>query len=129
LISNAEAGRVRFRLSSDDGSKLLIDGATVVDNDGVHGVRDADGAVDLAAGPHRLEVHDFQGPRERVALQLSCARGTAALTAFPDCGLAVKTPGLSLVWLWWVAAVAALGAVALWIVLRRVRAEARAPHS
>ncbi|MFI7543637.1 family 16 glycoside hydrolase [Actinoplanes sp. NPDC049599] len=55
------AGRYTFRLSSDDGSRLSINDAVVVDNDGLHGVESKDGAVDLTAGPHALRVEYFEG--------------------------------------------------------------------
>lgn len=46
----------RFVLTSDDGSKLWIDGELVADNDGVHGATRASGAVPLARGWHTIEV-------------------------------------------------------------------------
>jgi outer membrane protein OmpA-like peptidoglycan-associated protein len=65
-----QAGTYTFRLTSDDGSKLFIDGREVVDNDGIHGPGAADGEVELAAGIHDVRVQYFQGPREEVALIL-----------------------------------------------------------
>jgi outer membrane protein OmpA-like peptidoglycan-associated protein len=65
-----QAGTYTFRLSSDDGSKLFIDGREVIDNDGIHGLVPVDGAVELAAGIHEMRVQYFQGPREEVALML-----------------------------------------------------------
>ena len=50
-----------FRLTSDDGSKLWIDGTLVVDNDGSHGPEAKAGKVELAVGPHELRVVHFQG--------------------------------------------------------------------
>lgn len=55
------AGAYRFALASDDGSKLYIDGQTVVDNDGDHGVVTAQGSVELAPGKHALRVEWFNG--------------------------------------------------------------------
>ncbi|MFY9342948.1 MAG: alpha-L-fucosidase [Planctomycetota bacterium] len=46
----------RFALSSDDGSKLWIDGTLVVDNDGLHGAVEKRGAIGLAKGLHAIEV-------------------------------------------------------------------------
>ena len=125
-VQVAEAGRYAFTLTSDDGSRLLIDGKLVVDNDGVHGARAATGAALLSAGAHAVEVQYFQGPRDRVALRLTCQRPGQAAAVFPRCGMALKAPGLSLVWLLWLALVAAVGALALWMAWRRVAAEARA---
>ncbi|HYR07029.1 MAG TPA: OmpA family protein [Longimicrobium sp.] len=65
-----QAGTYTFRLTSDDGSKLFIDGDLVIDNDGVHGPGAIDGEATLAAGIHEVRVQYFQGPREEVALVL-----------------------------------------------------------
>lgn len=55
------AGAYSFALSSDDGSKLYIDGKPVVDNDGAHGVIMANGSVDLQPGKHAIRVEWFNG--------------------------------------------------------------------
>jgi outer membrane protein OmpA-like peptidoglycan-associated protein len=65
-----QAGTYLFRLTSDDGSKLFIDGREVIDNDGIHGVDWKDAPATLAAGLHEVRVQYFQGPREDVALVL-----------------------------------------------------------
>ncbi len=49
-----------FRLTSSDGSRLLIDGTTVVDNDGIHSFTDRAGNAALARGPHPVEVQYFR---------------------------------------------------------------------
>jgi hypothetical protein len=54
------AGRYEFTLNSDDGSRLFIDDQMVVDHDGLHGLTERIGAVDLAAGVHRIELQYFQ---------------------------------------------------------------------
>lgn len=53
-------GEYRFQLGSDDGSRLEIDGKTVVDNDGVHAMRWHQGAVKLTKGAHKVTVAFFQ---------------------------------------------------------------------
>jgi hypothetical protein len=58
-----------FFLSSDDGSRLAVDGTTVVENDGIHGDRRRSGFIALEAGLHAIEVVFFQG-RGGVALSL-----------------------------------------------------------
>lgn len=60
-IHIATAGAYNFSLASDDGSKLYIDGKTVVDNDGDHGVITASGKVDLPAGKHAIRAEWFNG--------------------------------------------------------------------
>ena len=48
-------------MTSDDGSKLLIDGQTVVDNDGIHAPQQKTGRVTLKEGIHRLVAGVFNG--------------------------------------------------------------------
>ncbi len=62
--------RYRFALLSDDGSRLIIDGRVVIDNDGIHPPREKSGSVYLKRGVHTMEVQYFQGPRYYVALVL-----------------------------------------------------------
>ena len=69
----SEGGTWRFRLVSDDGAALYVDNQKVIDNDGVHGVRTAHGAVELAPGRHHLRLDYFQGNRGPVALELYTA--------------------------------------------------------
>lgn len=45
-------GVYTFYLKSDDGSKLYIDKRTVVDNDGLHGVKTKSGKARLSSGQH-----------------------------------------------------------------------------
>ncbi len=63
-----QEGMYGFRLTSDDGSKLLIDNKTVIDNDGQHATAAADGSIFLTEGIHKIEIQYFQGPRLHVAL-------------------------------------------------------------
>jgi hypothetical protein len=63
-------GDYGFRVLSDDGSKVYVDGAEVIDNDGRHGPRSVAGNIRLVPGEHRLRVDYFQGPRGGIALQL-----------------------------------------------------------
>jgi len=83
-----QAGTYTFRLTSDDGSKLFIDGREVIDNDGVHGVQAADGEVQLAAGIHDVRVQYFQGPREDVALVLEWGPNAESLRPLDFAALA-----------------------------------------
>lgn len=55
-----ETSNYLFRLSSDDGSRLLIDGQEIVNNDGLHGPDPRDGEIALAAGNHTLLVEYFE---------------------------------------------------------------------
>lgn len=67
------AGRYQFRVLSDDGSKLWIDGELLVDNDGTHPPESIEGSAVLSRGVHDLRLDYFQGPRAHVALVLSIA--------------------------------------------------------
>ncbi|HEY3886173.1 MAG TPA: OmpA family protein [Vicinamibacterales bacterium] len=64
------AGEYGFRLSSDDGSKLYLDGKVVVDDDGVHGMTDQTGSATLTQGDHPFRLSYFQGPATTIGLQL-----------------------------------------------------------
>lgn len=64
------AGQYRFRIASDDGSKVWIDGRLLLSNDGIHPFRSVSANVHLAAGQHSIQVDYFQGPRVRLGLQL-----------------------------------------------------------
>lgn len=70
----SKAGKYRFTLISDDGSKLIIDGHKVINNDGVHGPQRMDGAVQLAEGVHSIRLCYFQGPRFTIALMFGVLR-------------------------------------------------------
>ncbi len=63
-------GEYKFRLVSDDGSRLFIDGNKIIDIAGLHPAQSASGSVFLSRGAHQIEVDYFQGPRYYVALQL-----------------------------------------------------------
>ena len=70
LVAFPTTGTYRFRVLSDDGTKLYIDGQLVLDNDGVHPTTEATGSIDLTAGNHEVVIEYFQGPRYEIALQL-----------------------------------------------------------
>lgn len=60
-ITTTQAGSYTFRLSSDDGSKLQIDNAVVINHDGLHGATPPkEGAVTLTAGLHALRIDHFE---------------------------------------------------------------------
>lgn len=66
-------GPYRFELTSDDGSRLYIDGQLIVNNDGIHPPETRIAGVTLAGGIHAIRVSYFQGPRDLVALVLRVA--------------------------------------------------------
>lgn len=69
-----EPGVFRFSLLSDDGSKLSINGVTVVNLDGTHAPLGASGSAFLSRGVHQLRVSYYQGPAWAVALVMAVAR-------------------------------------------------------
>jgi hypothetical protein len=59
-----------FRLLSDDGALLFIDGNQVIDNDGQHGPRSEAMSLPLTKGDHEFRLLYYQGPGGSLALQL-----------------------------------------------------------
>ena len=53
-------GTYEFQTSSDDGSRLFIDGFPVVDNDGLHGRQVAKGEIPLELGFHEIRLDYFE---------------------------------------------------------------------
>ncbi len=54
-----EAGKYTFELSSDDGSKLYIDGDCIINNDGSHSRMSRSAVADLTQGDHLVKVEYF----------------------------------------------------------------------
>lgn len=69
-----EADVYTFRMISDDGSRLSVDGYEIIENDGQHEPRPREATVTLDAGPHEFSVFYYQGPAEWIALQLFVKR-------------------------------------------------------
>ncbi len=53
----AQEGPAQFRVRSDDGSWLSVDGKRVVEIPGMHPALERSGEVALTAGPHTLAIH------------------------------------------------------------------------
>lgn len=60
VITLPSSGSWQFRMTSDDGSRLWIDGAPLINNDGLHGATAVTGTITLAAGAHALELRYFE---------------------------------------------------------------------
>ncbi len=54
------AGDYAFRLTSDDGARLTIDGEQVISHDGLHAATSRDGSCSLAPGSHALRILMFE---------------------------------------------------------------------
>lgn len=66
----------RLSLSSDDGSRLLIDGKVVIDHDGVHSGTEKAVDLPLARGVHALRIEYFeQSGSAGLAFRWSCGAG------------------------------------------------------
>lgn len=55
-----EDTKVRFELTSDDGSRLLVNGESVVENWGDHGKETRGGSITLPAGTHHLALEYYE---------------------------------------------------------------------
>lgn len=69
-----EEAEYRFRLTSDDGSRLYVDGEKLVENWGPHAPRTRNGKVLLEPGTHELVVEYFESSHGAV-LKLVAAIG------------------------------------------------------
>jgi len=59
-IKITHAGTYTFWLTSDDGSKLYLDGQEVLDNDGMHTTTTVETTIELTAAMHRVMVLYFE---------------------------------------------------------------------
>lgn len=66
----SRAGVYKWRIESDDGSRLWIDGQEIINNDGGHPMQSAEAEQELGQGRHAIKVWYFQGPPTEVGLQL-----------------------------------------------------------
>jgi mono/diheme cytochrome c family protein len=60
-----ETGDYVFSLTSDDGSALIIDGETIIGNDGIHPAKSVNIKESLQAGNHTIQVQFFDGGGQR----------------------------------------------------------------
>ncbi len=68
----AKKGDYKFRLGSDDGSRLVIDGKQVILNDGIHPTTFKNGSIKLDAGIHDVRIEYFEGGgEEQLKLEVS----------------------------------------------------------
>ncbi len=70
-ITLQKDGKYRFHLGSDDGSRLLIAGNEIINNDGIHPHTTKSGEVELQAGIHEIRVEYFEmAGEESVRLEI-----------------------------------------------------------
>lgn len=87
------AGSYTLSLSSDDGSRLTLDGTKRIDNDGQHGMRERSVTLTLAAGLHPLRVEFFENTGS-AGLRLSWAGPGIAKQVVPASALVHDAPTL-----------------------------------
>ncbi|GAA0645009.1 PA14 domain-containing protein [Salarchaeum japonicum] len=99
-IAVPEDGTYTFATTSDDGSRLYIDGQLVVDNAGDHSVQKASGDVYLTAGQHDITVtyydntYDEEGNSEpsQDTLEVTWAGPGFAEAEIPESVLTPRVP-------------------------------------
>ena len=84
-------GLYTFNVASDDGSRLWIGDQMVIDNDGLHGVRDVTGLIRLAAGLHPIRVTFFEHAGGQ-ALEVSYEGPDVPKQAIPESALFCRPP-------------------------------------
>ena len=61
FINIKKAGIYIFSIASDDGTRLFIDNQKIVDNDGIHGILEKQGTIELTGGKHPIKIEYFEG--------------------------------------------------------------------
>lgn len=89
-LSVSSAGNYEFRLTSDDGSRLVIDDAEVIDNDGLHGAESKEGTVALEAGFHDLRVEYFDNTNDNILRLEWRPPGTTDFVVVPESVLSTE---------------------------------------
>ncbi|KPC75492.1 membrane protein, partial [Streptomyces sp. NRRL WC-3753] len=79
-----EDGTYDFRLTSDDGSRLLIGGDTVIDHDGLHGAEPKDGSKELTEGHHTLRIDHFDRTNDQQLTLEWKPPGAEGFSVVPD---------------------------------------------
>jgi hypothetical protein len=82
LIRIQKGGAYSFFTTSDDGSRLWIDGKLVADNGGVHGPEEVRGQVELKAGDHEFRM-DYFNARFGAMCRLSWEKSDQAKIPVP----------------------------------------------
>lgn len=83
-------GNYEFRLTSDDGSRLVIDDAEVIDHDGLHEATPKEGTVALTAGFHDLRVEYFDNTNDNILKLEWRTPGTADFVVVPSSVLSTE---------------------------------------
>ncbi len=89
LVLIEQTGNYTFSISSDDGSRLYVDNRLVIDHDGLHGMAEKRGSIELAAGMHPLVVTYYNGSGDS-GLSLSYSGPNIPMQAIPTGKLLVS---------------------------------------
>lgn len=73
------AGDYRFYVTSEGGSRLIINGRPVLNNDGTHAIKTENGTVSLTAGYYQIRVEFFQRKRGKLDIQYKRILGNSAI--------------------------------------------------
>ncbi len=92
------AGRYTFWLTSDDGSRLYVDGKLIVQNDGMHAATTESGAIALDEGPHEVLLQ-YRQQGGAWALEWSWGREGQARKPVPSRVLATRSQHSTVVWM------------------------------
>jgi hypothetical protein len=79
-----EDGEYTLCLTSAAGSRLLLDGNDIVDNDKLHAAREECGTVEIGAGEYEVTLDYFFVKGEEVVLSFTWARDGGAAEIVPN---------------------------------------------
>lgn len=83
-INITTAGTYQFRLTSDDGSRLRVDGQVVINNDGLHGPTAVIGSANLTTGYHALRIEQFENVGDQQITLEWQPPGSSAFVVVPN---------------------------------------------
>ncbi|MFG0293002.1 MAG: PA14 domain-containing protein [Phycisphaerales bacterium JB050] len=81
-------GEYRFRLDSDEGSRLNIGAQTVIDHDGLHAMSTAEGAITLEPGYHSFTLEYFEQTGEAGLILQWIPPGASEWSVIPETSFA-----------------------------------------
>lgn len=93
LLRVDTTGAYTFYLNSDDGARLWIDGELVINNDGLHGMRELSATRTLTAGQHAIRLEYFENGGD-AGLTLSWAGPSFTKQLVPTGALSPESQGL-----------------------------------
>lgn len=92
LIEVPQSGLWTFRLGSDDGSRLLINGEQVINHDGTHSYSTRNGSVNLTAGRHAIEILFFENGGNHALTLAWQGPGVPTMSPVPPSAFSLDVP-------------------------------------